>query len=1100
MKKFVQPYESHLQYILQWMCDYNLYGCDYIDCGTAVFRSPVPAFEDVDSLTDLWHSGSISPHLISDPTEISRQSHCSIEVDICVRDILNRKEIKPRMIHHDFLERADTSSSDEKLVQSMASLWKDETRRRKARMPNADPGSSPFLPEDLISMSAEPRSSQRGGWIHEEEYMGIMRRIILEEQEKHCGPKITFDSYKKVTPLASITKSTLESVEDLYPENLRLLLASRKGYAPNGVAGKIDLDDNVDVDESRIHAIGEADVTVGLDNDILGEADSSSESPKDPVNAIQMKNSNNAQVDTTKRRENPEGTSQRVPDGGSPILMDMAGYGIHGTKQSFEAEDTFDIPLDYTTGRDAARLPSKRVVSVQAPLTKGRPSKRRRILQDKEGARVESRAADKKMHRWSDSKTSARVDHKFASDPRSTLRLKRSGQSANSSPKASQESLTRASQESIKLRTPNANRSLSFTVVKDPLDPTTISRLSQQSDLSQDARRETRSKTVSFDSIASRGDGSATTLKGSTVSYSDGSGESSSTVNELIRYLDESFDANNRIGRTIFIRQAPPTASYVNSTMQSYGIVPVIYQEAYYSNNKDVPARIREYAGRGFRLGSNTTPFLPDFDPIGTAVRSFRNDNSPSHSQPSKLSSKSQRICGLNSWEIALAPPSRTEVESWLLQQGPGQQKISKESLSSKHQAPRELPTSNISQVDGPTQRNRYGFKFSQKKKSTGIRQESQYMSLMSLEIHVNTRWDLVPNPEEDEIACVFWCCHSDNSFGYNCQDDETAGLLVLSDGGRAKEISHQYAVDVEEEATELELINRMVDIVRAYDPDILTGYEVHGSSWGYMIERARCKYEYNLCNEFSRMKSQSHGRFGKENDRWGFNHTSTISVTGRHMINIWRAMRGELNLLQYTFENVAFHLLHRRLPHYSHRDLTTWFKSSKPKDQTKVLDYYLTRVRINLSILEKNELIPRTSEQARILGVDFFAVFSRGSQFKVESLMFRIAKAEGFILISPNRKQVGGQNALECLPLVMEPQSDFYTSPLLVLDFQSLYPSIMIAYNYCYSTFLGRIVGWRGQNKMGFTDYKRQPQILELLENHLNSMVTPKQKGIRQV
>jgi DNA polymerase zeta len=100
---------------------------------------------------------------------------------------------------------------------------------------------------------------------------------------------------------------------------------------------------------------------------------------------------------------------------------------------------------------------------------------------------------------------------------------------------------------------------------------------------------------------------------------------------------------------------------------------------------------------------------------------------------------------------------------------------------------------------------------------------------------------------------------------------------------------------------------------------------------------------------------------------------------------------------------------------------------------------------------------------------------------------MFRIAKPENFILISPSRKQVGQQNALECIPLVMEPQSDFYTSPLLVLDFQSLYPSIIIAYNYCYSTFLGRLVNWRGRNKMGFTDYAREPRLLELLQDKIN-------------
>src|SRR5271163_4020463 len=70
---------------------------------------------------------------------------------------------------------------------------------------------------------------------------------------------------------------------------------------------------------------------------------------------------------------------------------------------------------------------------------------------------------------------------------------------------------------------------------------------------------------------------------------------------------------------------------------------------------------------------------------------------------------------------------------------------------------------------------------------------------------------------------------------------------------------------------------------------------------------------EFDLCHELSRMKSMSHGRFGRENDRWGFTQASAIRVTGRHMINIWRAMRGELKLTQYTLENVTFHLLHRR-------------------------------------------------------------------------------------------------------------------------------------------------------------------------------------------
>ncbi|EJW80809.1 hypothetical protein WUBG_08282 [Wuchereria bancrofti] len=45
-----------------------------------------------------------------------------------------------------------------------------------------------------------------------------------------------------------------------------------------------------------------------------------------------------------------------------------------------------------------------------------------------------------------------------------------------------------------------------------------------------------------------------------------------------------------------------------------------------------------------------------------------------------------------------------------------------------------------------------------------------------------------------------------------------------------------------------------------------------------------------------------------------------------------------------------------------------------------------------------------------------------------------------------------------ETLPLTMEPESGFYRDPVIVLDFQSLYPSIIIAYNYCFTTCFGKV------------------------------------------
>jgi DNA polymerase delta subunit 1 len=40
----------------------------------------------------------------------------------------------------------------------------------------------------------------------------------------------------------------------------------------------------------------------------------------------------------------------------------------------------------------------------------------------------------------------------------------------------------------------------------------------------------------------------------------------------------------------------------------------------------------------------------------------------------------------------------------------------------------------------------------------------------------------------------------------------------------------------------------------------------------------------------------------------------------------------------------------------------------------------------------------------------------------------------------------------------VIEPVCDFYNEPISTLDFASLYPSIMIAHNLCYTTLMKNI------------------------------------------
>ncbi|KAK8067872.1 hypothetical protein PG996_006984 [Apiospora saccharicola] len=1077
MKRRFQPYEAHLQYLLQFMTDYNLYGCGYIESRKVSFRAPIPLHDDDENSIHLWHSQSISAACVTDSSDLPRASHCSIEVDICVQDILNRLEIKERQLHHNFIERAHPLSPDMKLVHSMAGLWKDETRRRKRRMKNPAPGSSPFTADALISMSADPRNSQIPGWLHEEEYREQMLDMVREENRKGDGTQVTFNNFVKPIPLEDTVNTLLQSVEDLYPQNLRPTL----GLPVPEVGAELSPTSSIIVDDQQILANNMGD-------DGLFPDDSDEETlritNKSTDSAVGVGSRTTVKGNLTKMTPLGSGTRSNTS------LLQASKHPVSSNSIQKNSPKGPDVPKGFPEGVYTSRLKSGNFspipVSEKLLETAREHGLVSRVVNDIDSGGSLDMTTKRPLTPSQGEQQPKRRRVVFSLDHGDQTPSITKNFSHDQTPAPTSQSMTPASSQGTKARQMSQG-SLSFSVVKDPNDPSTRLRLSQQTS-SQQSQDSSYKKQVTLDSIPS----------GSYISFDkslepltricDFPSQAIELVDEKTSHIDVGCMPRQNAHFFVFATP-PPSAKDVLSTMQINNLPDVIYQDAYYSKDKDVPHRMREYAGQEFRLENNSIPYLPDFDGMGGSAATFgiRLETSALRSSDEENYRKKRRECSFRSWEFAQPPPSCLEVKQWWQDR--------KGDIDGKEPAlhiqddPELKPY--LSQIEGATPKNKHGFKYSQKKKSTSVQFEAQYMSTLSLEVHVNTRGKLVPNPEEDDVQCIFWCSKSDEFLNADDADssDIRSGIIVASeDGLMVERIRRQTTAEIYEESSELDLMVRMVEIVRTHDPDILTGYEVHGSSWGYLIERARFKYDYNLCDEFSRMKAQSFGRFGKEADKWGFNTTSTIRVTGRHMINVWRAMRGELNLLQYTMENVVWHLLHRRIPHYNWRTLSDWYINNRPRDLAKLLRYYLTRTRLDIEILEANELVPRTSEQARILGVDFFSVFSRGSQFKVESIMFRIAKPENFMLVSPDRRQVGGQNALECLPLVMEPRSAFYNSPLLVLDFQSLYPSVMIAYNYCYSTFLGRINNWRGgASKMGFADYKRQERLLELLKDHVH-------------
>ncbi|CAI4054256.1 hypothetical protein SUVZ_16G1200 [Saccharomyces uvarum] len=509
-------------------------------------------------------------------------------------------------------------------------------------------------------------------------------------------------------------------------------------------------------------------------------------------------------------------------------------------------------------------------------------------------------------------------------------------------------------------------------------------------------------------------------------------------------------------GENNFVYRVPPFGYRdILEELEAEGFPKTEYQEPFFSNPVDLENKPYAYAGKRFEI---TSTHLSARIPV--------------HFEGEPISIYNKNTFDMfSSWRYIAKPPGFNEVAQW-----------SKEHLSTA--------TKTIqSQIDLQTPRNKFLYKFAS---DTSVKQKRKKKTLfdslthLTLEIHVNTRGEKNPDPLIDEVSMIIWCLEEE-TFPLDL-DIAHEGIMIAHKENKDSNFPTQIQqcvgnIPVMFYETEFEMFEALTDLVLLFDPDILSGFEVHNFSWGYIIERCQKIHKFDIVEELARVKYKLKS---KPRDNWGYAHSSGILVTGRHIINIWRALRSEVNLTQYTIENIAFNLLHERLPRFSYKSLTNMWNSEKSSTKLKtVIFYWLSRARINVQLLRKRDYIARNIEQARLIGIDFHSVYYRGSQFKVESFLIRICKSESFILLSPGKKEVRQQKALECVPLVMEPESAFYKSPLVVLDFQSLYPSIMIGYNYCYSTMIGRVreTNLNG-NELGVTKFSLPRNILTLLKD----------------
>mmetsp|Transcript_32160 Transcript_32160/g.125521 ORF Transcript_32160/g.125521 Transcript_32160/m.125521 type:complete len:1842 (-) Transcript_32160:3575-9100(-) len=368
---------------------------------------------------------------------------------------------------------------------------------------------------------------------------------------------------------------------------------------------------------------------------------------------------------------------------------------------------------------------------------------------------------------------------------------------------------------------------------------------------------------------------------------------------------------------------------------------------------------------------------------------------------------------------------------------------------------------------------------------------QTQKMTVVVIEVLAASRKGLLSDPRFDGVRIVVLMTRAEQN-RHEAWQAETKTLLFAVN----EQVSEVWSaglrgeVDINWRESETDLFQSVSNALVENDPDVIVGFEAQNGSLGYLVDRAAV-LGIDFGEVISRMPELRRFRppgtstekvatekesapkkvnvaveYMKKTAGGGFN------ITGRHVINLWRVVRQEVKLNSYTFENVVAEVLGCRVALHSTRQLNSWFSGVGSKAAAhRALRYLVLRSQLTFGLMDALDVIGRTSEQARVYGIDFMSVLTRGSQYRVESMLVRLSHQRDFVLLAATREQVFKQQAVECLPLVMEPKSRYYTDPVVVLDFQSLYPSMIIAHNLCFSTMMGSLRNvreWAQPRKLG--------------------------------
>ncbi|KAL6961477.1 DNA-directed DNA polymerase [Sarracenia purpurea var. burkii] len=289
-------------------------------------------------------------------------------------------------------------------------------------------------------------------------------------------------------------------------------------------------------------------------------------------------------------------------------------------------------------------------------------------------------------------------------------------------------------------------------------------------------------------------------------------------------------------------------------------------------------------------------------------------------------------------------------------------------------------------------------------------------------------------------------------------------------------------------------LLNRLMIELHKLDSDVLVGHNISGFDLDVLLHRSQaCRVPSNMWSKIGRLKRSVMPKLTKGSTIFGSGASPGIMscIAGRLLCDTYLCSRDLLKEVSYSLTQLAKTQLNKDRKEIAPHDVQLMFQSSE--SLMDLIECSETDAWLSMELMFHLSVLPLTRQLTNISGNLWGKTLQGARAQRVEFLLLHAFHAKKYIVpdkSSPHPKEtkmvkrkvdhgvedkviddldVDNTNVENDLPrgdhgkakkgpaysggLVLEPKRGLYDKYILLLDFNSLYPSIIQEYNICFTT-----------------------------------------------